>query len=337
MFRSVRTQTEEVGGIGGYSTGKALGKSGWDLFAYTAAGAGIGVATAGIGTPVTTGTTATLGATGSALVGGTVAGAFNGAAMAGLGGGNIGQGAMYGAIGGFAGSTAGLANVNGIIPGALYGAGTGGLISGGLHAAQGGNFWDGAKQGAISGGILGGISGGISATQSKYERNILFGGVTRSGKQHFLNDLAITSDAYSKGLNDVILGRHSDFDPGVNAETHAIVNGNEINFSEYSRLLPGAGTKANIYMKPASLRQMASTFGHEMVHVSDIYSGYGRIAAMNLMIKYRTPWGGVDWQKYGDHLQGHFEYRAYQYNINHGYRVDVYRNELLKWAPYAGF
>ena len=100
-----------VGGVGGYSTGKALGKTGWDLFAYTIAGAGIGAATSGIGTAVTASTSASLGAAGSTIVGGAAAGTFNGAAMAALGNGSIGQGALYGGIGGIAGSTTGLLNI----------------------------------------------------------------------------------------------------------------------------------------------------------------------------------------------------------------------------------
>jgi RHS repeat-associated protein len=304
-----------VGGIGGYSTGKALGKSGWDLFAYTIAGAGIGAATAGVGSAVTAGTSATLGATGSTLVGGTVAGAFNGAAMAGLAGGNIGQGALYGSIGGLAGSTASLANVQGIVPGALYGAGTGGLISGGISSLSGGSFGDGFRSGAISGGILGGIGGGISAAQSKYERNILFGGVTKSGKLSFVNDYLSDVDAYNNGLEKLII--KNDLREGQNGSTIPVLNGQEITLPEAYAI--EGGTKSNLYLKIAgrSLRGIGSTLTHEFTHVSDLYSGYAnRYYAQNGINPIRTTL--------------HLEMRGYRANIAYGYNVPTYLKHLIQ-------
>jgi RHS repeat-associated protein len=315
-----------VGGIGGYSTGKALGKSGWDLFKFTIAGAGIGAATAGIGTAITAGTSAALGTVGSTLVGGTVAGAFNGAAMSGLGGGNIGQGALYGSIGGLAGSTAGLANINGIVPGALYGAATGGLISGGISSLSGGSFGDGFRSGAISGGILGGINGGILASQSKYERNIIFGGATRNGKQNYLNDLATSSDAYSKGLNKVELVKSLGKDE--NAVTRPIINGAESDLNTYLLGGSGAGTESNVYVKNASLRALASTFGHEMVHVNDYFTGYAKMTFIRSYIQNRSVSLAFIYSK------NHLEYRAYQSNINFGYRRNQYQIELNKYLLY---
>jgi RHS repeat-associated protein len=161
-----------VGGTGGYSTGKALGKTGWDLFAYTIAGAGIGAATAGIGSAVTTGTSAALGATGSTMAGGTVAGAFNGAAMAGLGGGNIGQGALYGGLGGVVGSSASLGAdallgtgggfFDGFARGSLSGGATGGINA----AVTGQHVGKGIWQGAAIGGTIGGSFAGIEAKKA---------------------------------------------------------------------------------------------------------------------------------------------------------------------------
>ena len=298
-----------VGGIGGYSTGKALGKSGWDLFGYTIAGAGIGAATAGIGSAVTAATSATLGATGSILAGGTVAGAFNGAAMAGLGGGNIGQGALYGSIGGLAGSTASLANVQGIVPGALYGAGTGGLISGGTSSLSGGSFGDGFRSGAISGGILGGIGGGIAAKQSVYERNILFGGVTESGKQHFVDDLISHYDAHGKGVNEVIL----DNSISGNGATRGVIDGQEVDLDV--AYLNGQGTRSNIYLKykGRGLRGIESTFKHELVHATDLFTGYATRF-------YRSHNNSII------QTNLHLELRGYRANLEFGYRRSYYRN-----------
>jgi RHS repeat-associated protein len=299
-----------VGGIGGYTTGKALGKSGWSLFGYTIAGAGIGAVTAGIGSAVSAGTSATLGATGSTLVGGTVAGAFNGAAMAGLGNGNIGQGAMYGAIGGFAGSTASLANVNGIIPGAAYGAGTGGLISGGMNSLNGGSFGDGFKSGVISGAIFGGIGGGISAAQSKYERNLLTGGYTRFGKISALKDASIGS-----GVNDIFIHKMN----GVNAETRPVVNGQEMLISDGLKVGAGAGTKSNIHFRSGkSLRSMIKTLNHELVHVNDIYSGQIYSDYMDARIFMASTSGKVSHTHAALIAVNYSEVRAWNVNIAYG-------------------
>jgi hypothetical protein len=74
-----------------------------------------------------------------------------------------------------------------------------------------------------------------------------------------------------------------------------------------------------------------------MVHVTDLYSGYARIANANLMIKYRTL-GHFDYRSSAlRHLKMHLEYRAYQYNINYGYNVGTYQSQLINYLPYAGF
>lgn len=227
-------------------------------------------------------------------------------------------------------------------PGFLGDAALGGLGGGTASAikalALGGDPIQAFKTGFVTGAVSGGIYGGIAASESTYERNILFGGVTRSGKQQFLNGMAKTSGAYSQGLNDVILGRNGDFGQGVNGVTRALVNGQELDFSDFAHptRLPGAGTKSNVYMRPASLKAMASTFGHEIVHVTDIYSGYVRIAGFNLMVRYRNSYGGVNWGNSQEHLRGHLEYRAYQYNIQYGYNISAYLNMINLYSRYAG-
>ena len=131
-----------VGGFGGYQAGKAQGATGWDLFAYTALGAGIGAASGGIGAGVSAGVGASVsGAYGGligAVSGGAAAGAFNGAAMAGLAGGNAIEGFWKGGVSG------------------LVGAGVGSYIGGGVGALAGG-FAGGGTSAALYGGDAGDI------------------------------------------------------------------------------------------------------------------------------------------------------------------------------------
>ncbi len=102
-----------MGGFSGYQIGKAQGAKGWKMAGYIFAGAGIGVATAGVGSAVfnSFSTVATSGVNlGQAALAygttGAVSGAFGGGAYAGLAGQNVGQGALqgmlWGGIGGIA-------------------------------------------------------------------------------------------------------------------------------------------------------------------------------------------------------------------------------------------
>ncbi len=131
-----------AGGFGGYQAGRAQGATGWDLFAYTALGAGIGAASGGIGAGVSAGVGASVsGAYGGligAVSGGAAAGAFNGAAMAGLAGGNAIEGFWKGGVSG------------------LVGAGVGSYIGGGVGALAGG-FAGGGTSAALYGGDAGDI------------------------------------------------------------------------------------------------------------------------------------------------------------------------------------
>lgn len=303
-----------VGGVGGYSTGKALGKSGWKLFAYTVAGAGIGAATAGIGTAVTAGTSATLGSVGSTLAGGSVAGAFNGAAMAGLGGQNIGQGALYGSIGGLAGSTAGLVNVYGIVPGALYGAGTGGLIAGGINHLRGGSFSDGFKAGAISGGIMGGINGGIAASQSVHDRNILSGYITR--------------DYLDNHLNNFINGQHPSWNHGRNItwKSRAISDNGRTTDQGSTVTIKRSIVKQHLLGR--NTNQLYLTAGHESQHVGDFANGNflryrNNFLSANPNANHATVSKAITYQS---------EINAYTWQLNQArilnYRVAHYQNSL---------
>lgn len=114
-----------IGAYSGYQTGKAAGATGWGLVGYTLAGAGIGAATAGIGS----------------YVGGAAATGLGLSANATTFWGAVGYGAVSGAVGGVVG---------------------GGLAGGFFSLLGGGNFWEGAASGAAWGGGLGAVGGAIS-------------------------------------------------------------------------------------------------------------------------------------------------------------------------------
>ena len=121
-----------VGAVSGYQIGKAQGATGWKLFGYTAAGAGIGAATAGIGNTVAAGLgTVVPGQFGGAIAtvgASTVSSAVSGGAYSALAGQNIGEGIWKGAASGA---------VGGLIQGAVgggWGAALGGAASGALSA-----------------------------------------------------------------------------------------------------------------------------------------------------------------------------------------------------------
>ncbi len=102
-----------MGGFSGYQIGKAQGAKGWKMAGYIFAGAGIGVATAGIGSAVfnSFSTVATSGVNlGQAALAygttGAVSGAFGGGAFAGLAGQDVGRGAFNGFIWGGLGGIA---------------------------------------------------------------------------------------------------------------------------------------------------------------------------------------------------------------------------------------
>lgn len=138
---------------------KAVGKG----FAAFGAGAAAGaLATYGPAGWVAGG--AILGATNSALSGGSLN--------------QIGRGALFGGVTGLVGGGIGraiapglqgvLGNIKspafrGLLGGTLGGGITGGALGGASSALSGGSFWDGAGQGALNGAITGGIAGGASA------------------------------------------------------------------------------------------------------------------------------------------------------------------------------
>ena len=162
---------------------------------------------------------------------------------------------------------------------------------------------------------MGGLHGGIAASQSKYERSIVFGGVTESGKQAFLNDLAAANSIYNGGVNN--LSVDNTLGKGVNGRTVPVINGTEVDLVQ--GYLNGQGTNSNVYIKTQgkSLRAIESTFLHEMVHVGDLYSGYA----------------GSYYRQSGNSITQtrlHLEMRGYQANVDFGYNKSTYLRELNK-------
>ncbi len=259
----------------------------------------------------------------SAGFGATVAGgAAGGLVSGGLGtafyGGNLGQNLLNGAFGGAIGGMVPSFGGTGILPGAGLGALSGGLGGGLSAAATGGDFWEGAKQGAISGGISGGIYGGIAASESKYQRNIVFGNATKAGKQAFVNDLVRDLDL-AASVNSAILT--DEFNgTSTNASTRPIIGGGEQTL-EYAMANNPESTMSNIYLKyrGRSLKALASTFRHELVHANDYF--YGNVGNFyNSQTRHAT-WRTKVWA----------EVRGYRANIQFGYRNSTYTGQLNKW------
>ena len=167
-----------------YTTSVAFSSGGFSNWSWGQFGNAVGMgalsgaATAGIGQAF-----GSVGSIGKEL-GRASAHALSSGGISRLGGGDFMTGFVNGAVGGVVPSIGG----TGVIPGAGLGALSGGVVGGITAELTGGNFADGFKQGALSGAISGGIHGGIAASQSKFDRSLLFGNLTRSGrKQAFLH------------------------------------------------------------------------------------------------------------------------------------------------------
>lgn len=192
------------------------------------------------------------------------------------------------------------------------------MISGGLSSLTGGSFKEGFTSGAIGGALTGGITGGINAANSKYERNIIFGGVTRAGKQAFVNDLVreldLVSSIRSATLTDQFNGTTT------NAETRPIIGGAEQTL-EYAMTNNPEGTMSNIYLKSSgrSLKALESTFRHELVHANDYF--YGSVGDFYSSQSRHATWRTKVWA----------EVRGYRANIQFGYRNSMYTRELNRW------
>lgn len=177
-----------IGGFAGYQIGHAQGATGWDLFAYTAAGAGIGALTAGAAVGVSM-----LG--GGAAIVGASAGAVAGAGFSGLATGGNGEAMLKGAAFGFA--SGGL----GAIAGAAIGGGLGAFAGGAVSSATNtflngvgldnngvleyqGNLLDVGASALIGGGISTGVYYGSSALSWRFEGGNKMGGKDISYRQY---------------------------------------------------------------------------------------------------------------------------------------------------------
>jgi RHS repeat-associated protein len=161
-----------MGGFSGWQIGKAAGAKGWAMFGYIIGGAGIGAATAGIGTAITSSISAA-GFAGSAIVGsavgGAVSGAVSGAAFTGLAGGNPLDGMWKGALSGLAGG----------LTSSVIGGGAG-AFAGGFTSSATGAILNGAKGGDILKSAL--IGGALSWGSYEIQMGLSYRQYNRSDK-----------------------------------------------------------------------------------------------------------------------------------------------------------
>ena len=142
--------------------------------------------------------------------------------------------------------------------------------------------------------------------------------MTRAGKQAFVNDLVrgldLAASIKSATLTDEFNGS------SINAETRPIINGKEQTL-EYAMSNNPEGTTSNIYLKyrGKSLRALASTFRHELVHANDYF--YGNAENFYYSQTRHAAWRTKVWA----------EIRGYRANIQFGYRKPMYNTNLNRW------
>jgi len=207
--------------------------------------------------------------------------------------GQFGKSLAVGAISGGVGAGAGMLtqglNVYGAIPGALVEGGiqgTAGAISGGFTnvimnggwGENGKNFWSGAAQGFTTGFILGGISGGVegykNAANSKYERSLLFGNLTRNGRQAAFTDYIIEYDLWSAGMSEFDFAASS----SVRGSTEFInpITGEDIRsvYDAANNFDKGVISRYHFNLKRmSSLSRIESNVLHEKQHMLDYFTG----------------------------------------------------------------
>ena len=157
-------------------------------------------------------------------------------------------------------------NAKGILPGSIAGALSGGITS---ELAASGSFWNGAKFGAITGGV----SGGVAASQSKYDRSILFGTLTKAGRESAFLDFPKQYNLQANGAKNILFEKLDDaygvtrpLDPNMGKLT---------NLAKVGRLyLQGVDSEvafsSNRWM---SLKKIRANVLHEGQHVLDIRAG----------------------------------------------------------------
>ncbi len=214
---------------------------------------------------------------GAMVAGGAASGAVNGGLSAIVAGGNVGAGIWQGALGGAIGGMMPSINVQGIVPGALVGAGLGGLgggLAGGtLSSINGGNFGDGFRQGAINGAIggalSGGISGGIAAKNSFYDRNVIFGNLSQSGRAQAFLDF---SNRYGVNANIVFEKLSDNYGETRPLDPHT---GKPITPLEVARKYPNGVNSEVAYCtnRLMSLKKIEANVIHEGRHVMDLRAG----------------------------------------------------------------
>ena len=160
-----------LGAINGWQIGAANGATGFKLFGYIAAGAGIGALSAGVGQTVTAavgkGVSGAYGGLVGTAVGGAAGGAINGGGFAALSGQNALLGALKGAASGIVSSVSG--GYIGGSEGAFVGGGLGGATSALLNGGDLGDIGSSFALGGLTSTIVYDISMDIAYKKYRME------------------------------------------------------------------------------------------------------------------------------------------------------------------------
>ena len=132
--------------------------------------------------------------------------------------------------------------------------------------------------------------------------------------------MAKSLNAYQNGLNKIEY--YTGLPPSGRAakgETISIMNGKEVT-NDIAWPEGGTGTKSNVYLKiNRPLKAIESTFRHELVHTSDMFSGmttdFYNSQASNAL------WRTKIWS----------EINAYRINVKFGYRKSYYTKRLNEY------
>lgn len=117
--------------------------------------------------------------------------------------GEVGKSALRGALTFGLDEGLGGLNIYGAISNAGLQAALGVGLNGVVNATFGDPFFEGAANAAIYEGIRGGINGGIAASQSQFDRSILFGTLTKSGRQQAFLHFAQQYNLQANGVSNI--------------------------------------------------------------------------------------------------------------------------------------
>ena len=174
----------------------------------------------------------------------------------------------------------------------VYGAVRGALVKGGLSAAGGGisggfgnvimegnwgAFGNGFGKGVLVGGVLGGISGGregfLNAKNSVFERNLVFGNLSKTGREEAFKSFVLKHELYQNGMMNYSFEK-LDNSYGV---TKAISpeTGETISIAKSARQYPNGVNSEYTFTskKLVSIKKIEANVIHEKQHILDLHSG----------------------------------------------------------------